>query len=41
VIVYVIDESRGGDQVLAHRGVKDLQGLVGRPIALDRSSLSL
>ena len=41
VIVYVIDESRGGDQVLAHRDVKDLQGLVGRPIALDRSSLSL
>ncbi|MBD2549293.1 hypothetical protein H6G65_06805 [Microcystis elabens FACHB-917] len=41
VIVYVIDESRGGDQVLAHRDVKDLQGLVGRPIVLDRSSLSL
>jgi NitT/TauT family transport system substrate-binding protein len=40
-MVYVIDESRGGDQVLAHRDVKDLQGLVGRPIALDRSSLSL
>ncbi|MEA5400916.1 hypothetical protein VB734_12780 [Synechococcus sp. BA-124 BA4] len=40
VIVYVIDESRGGDQVLALPEVKDLKGLVGRPIALDRSSLS-
>ncbi len=40
VIVYVIDESRGGDQVLALKDVKDLKGLVGRPIALDRSSLS-
>lgn len=40
VIVYVIDESRGGDQVLALRDVKDLKGLAGRPIALDRSSLS-
>lgn len=40
VIVYVIDESRGGDQVLARQDVKDLNGLVGRPIALDRSSLS-
>ncbi len=40
VIVYVIDESRGGDQVLARRDVTDLKGLVGRPIALDRSSLS-
>ncbi len=40
VIVYVIDESRGGDQVLALPQVKDLKGLVGQPIALDRSSLS-
>lgn len=40
VIVYVIDESRGGDQVLALKDVKDLKGLAGRPIALDRSSLS-
>jgi len=40
VIVYVIDESRGGDQVLARQEVRDLKGLVGRPIALDRSSLS-
>ncbi len=40
VIVYVIDESRGGDQLLARPDVKDLKGLVGRPIALDRSSLS-
>ncbi len=40
VIVYVIDESRGGDQVLAIKDVKDLKGLAGRPIALDRSSLS-
>ncbi|MEA5415836.1 ABC transporter substrate-binding protein [Synechococcus sp. BA-132 BA5] len=40
VIVYVINESRGGDQVLARQDVKGLKGLVGRPIALDRSSLS-
>ncbi len=40
VIIYVIDESRGGDQLLARRDVKNLKGLVGRPIALDRSSLS-
>ncbi len=40
VIVYVIDESRGADQVLARQGVKDLKGLVGQPIALDRSTLS-
>ncbi|PSB37346.1 hypothetical protein [Aphanothece minutissima] len=40
VIVYVIDESRGGDQLLALKDVRDLKGLVGRPIALDRSSLS-
>jgi NitT/TauT family transport system substrate-binding protein len=40
VIVYVIDESRGGDQVLAREEIKDVQDLVGRPIALDRGSLS-
>jgi NitT/TauT family transport system substrate-binding protein len=40
VIVYVIDESRGADQVLARQGVKDLKGLADQPIALDRSSLS-
>jgi len=40
VIVYVIDESRGADQLLARRGVTDLALLVGRPIALERSSLS-
>ncbi|MCP9932476.1 hypothetical protein KBZ08_00955 [Cyanobium sp. Candia 9D4] len=40
VIVFVVDESRGGDQVLARQDVRDLKGLVGRPIALDRSSLS-
>ncbi|MCP9833013.1 MULTISPECIES: hypothetical protein [unclassified Cyanobium] len=40
VIVYVIDESRGGDQLLARPGVTELKGLLGRPIALDRSSLS-
>jgi NitT/TauT family transport system substrate-binding protein len=41
VIVFVIDESRGADQVLARQGVKDPKGLVDQPIALDRSSLSL
>jgi len=40
VIVYVINESLGGDQLLARQGVKDLKELIGQPIALDRSSLS-
>lgn len=40
VIVYVIDESRGADQLLARQEVKDLKGLADQPIALDRSSLS-
>ncbi len=40
VIVYVIDESRGADQLLARSGVTSQNDLVGRPIALDRSSLS-
>ena len=40
VIVYVIDESRGADQVLARQGVRGLKDLIGQPIALDHSSLS-
>jgi len=40
VIVFVIDESRGADQVLVRQGVKDLKDLADQPIALDRSSLS-
>jgi len=40
VIVYVIDESRGADQLLARQGVQGLQGLVDRPIALERGGLA-
>lgn len=40
VIVYVIDESRGADQLLARKGVQGLEGLVGRPIAVERGSLA-
>ncbi|MCT0208895.1 ABC transporter substrate-binding protein [Synechococcus sp. CS-1332] len=40
VIVYVIDESRGADQLLARKGVQGVEGLVGRPIAVERGSLA-
>ena len=39
VVVLVLDESRGGDQVLVHRSLASIADLRGRPVAITPSTL--
>jgi NitT/TauT family transport system substrate-binding protein len=39
VVVLVLDESRGGDQVLVHRSLASIAELRGRPVAITPSTL--
>ena len=39
VVVLVLDESRGGDQVLVHRSIPSIAALRGRPVGITPSTL--
>ena len=39
VVVLVLDESRGGDQVLVHRSLQSIADLRGKPVAITPSTL--
>ncbi len=39
VVVLVLDESRGGDQVLAHRSIASIAGLRGKPVGITPTTL--
>ena len=39
VVVLVLDESRGGDQVLVHRSIPSIAGLRGKPVGITPTTL--